>query len=200
MNTDWEDTLKSIIASYDDKEIRKLQNRELSEVINDRMNTTNADEEIIDTLFKTLENAGMKYVSVSIGKIVIPESIIESNQAKVKAERDAEADDFTNREFTKRSNSIYLDLLLAEIIPPISSKKILDEAKGNLGYGDKEEIDHEKEFYIIDEAVSIAKAKTRLSRKVLKTMKAEAEQTLNIREGRTKDYKGLGNTLTNINP
>lgn len=186
---DWEDTLKAFIRTKTDKDLASISNKGID------------PKSLIqgDTLFtKTIPETGMEFVSSNIGQIDLPQDIKDANKAATIAKREADAEDFKNREVSKKVNLIFTEALLNFINPATTTKKLRLQALKNLNLSATEKYSHEVEYEISEEMLAIAKSKTRLSAAKLSKMQSMAEESLNVREGRTQDhrYKGLSGNKT----
>jgi hypothetical protein len=74
-------------------------------------------------------------------------------------------------------------------------KKLRDKAISNLGLNPDDTFTSQQEYYITDEMLAIAKkAALKANPSIdLDAKQQEAELALNIREGRTTSYDGIGN-------
>jgi len=192
---DWEDTVKAFVATKTDLQLRELQNKNIGlELFNLR-----------DTLFeKTLPKAGLlsdiDEIFISFGTVKLPASIKAANQAKVEKQRQVEGQKIDNTANSDLVSTILIEILISDL-PNWTKKKLRGQAINNLNLtiDPNKPFDADTEYDITDEMLSIAekKAEQKATSKGktidLIALRREANQVLDIREGRTKSYAGLGN-------
>ena len=211
---DLEDTIKAWGRKFDDTELEEKQGSEIT-----LMNIVSV-EGGNDSIWNTLSDAGI-YVNrgnpndrknpvINVGTFEKPQSIIDSDLQIETTRRKAKADDFQNAEHSKKIDNILIEDLLPFLRPVKTFRELRNEAIRKLDNSISSENDHyshEDEQLITDQMLADAKNllptdetdANYLSAHEIKKMRNEAETKLSVREGRTKDYRGLDKTIPMIN-
>lgn len=206
---DWQDTLRVFVSKKTDIELRAIQNK----ILGIGSDTNDFDEN--DTLFTgTLPELGFlpeggsgyydinKYLKINIGTIVIPKEVIDANEQLEISKRKAEAEDFENKERTKRVDLIEIETRLSISGHTKPFHEFEENAKRKLELGNKGALSHEDQQKIVSEMLVAVRRATnaKIDPKIKSRIRQDSENKLNVREGRRTDYGGLSGTNTLVNP
>ncbi|WP_396601635.1 hypothetical protein [Algibacter sp. R77976] len=188
-----EESGKTYFNTKTDYDIRHIQNSKstnlFESLFSPHMNNTQ----------NVLKECGLEYdfnkLKINIGTFIAPNKIIDADLSAEISTRYSKALDIENLEKSKRVNNIFIEDLIIHINPTPTKLHLKKAALKLLELNESEALNPRNEYIIIEEMLAIAKAASKLPNEKLEEMKNLAETKYNIREGRTKDYRGLNNSF-----